>query len=83
MNPNNGLKVEWPVKFWRGKAIFKINCFVYLLQIRPFREAHLNRGQDKELKRLSKYLEQIAQLDDFSSLDHNKWEKYKSEKRDT
>lgn len=53
------------------------------LKIRPFREAHLNRGKDTELKRLSKYLEQIAQLDDFSSLNHHKWEKYQSEKKDT
>lgn len=49
------------------------------LKIRPFREAHLNRGKDKELKGLSKYLEQIAQLDDFGSVNHDKWEKYMQE----
>lgn len=46
------------------------------LKIRPFKEAHFNRGTDKELKKLAKYLTYIAKLDDFSSLDHRHWERY-------
>lgn len=46
------------------------------LKIRPFREAHLNRSKDKELLKLSKYLKDIASLDDLSQLDHRKWERY-------
>lgn len=46
------------------------------LKIRPFRNAHQNRDKDKELLNLSKYLLKIAELDDFESLDHRKWERY-------
>ncbi|XP_070541109.1 ubiquitin-like domain-containing CTD phosphatase 1 [Ptychodera flava] len=49
------------------------------LRIRPFREAHLNRQHDKELLKLSKYLKNIASLDDFSHLNHKHWEKYRPE----
>ncbi|XP_076031571.1 ubiquitin-like domain-containing C-terminal domain phosphatase 1 [Oratosquilla oratoria] len=47
------------------------------LKIRPFRLAHFNRDTDKELQKLSHYLKDIAALDDLSSLNHGKWEKYK------
>lgn len=47
------------------------------LKIRPFRQAHLNRSCDTELLRLAKYLREIALLDDFTSLNHKHWEKYK------
>lgn len=46
-----------------------------LFQIRPFRQAHFNREKDRELLRLSKYLKDIASLDDFTCLNHKKWEK--------
>jgi len=46
------------------------------LKIRPFKHAHLNRDSDRELLKLSKYLATIATLDDFSKLDHRKWERY-------
>ncbi|XP_068664301.1 ubiquitin-like domain-containing CTD phosphatase [Aristolochia californica] len=44
------------------------------LIIRPFRKAHLNRGGDQELLRLTQYLLAIAELDDLSELNHDKWE---------
>ncbi|XP_032240517.2 ubiquitin-like domain-containing CTD phosphatase 1 [Nematostella vectensis] len=47
------------------------------LKIRPFREAHFNRDKDKELLKLSKYLKNIASLEDFSNLNHKYWESYK------
>jgi len=50
------------------------------LRIRPFKQAHLNRDKDTELLKLSDYLELIAKLDDFSSLNHRRWEEYKSKK---
>lgn len=46
------------------------------LKIRPFRNAHTSRATDRELQRLSNYLHAIAKLDDFTSLNHNKWEHY-------
>ncbi|KAL1450190.1 hypothetical protein WDU94_002637 [Cyamophila willieti] len=46
------------------------------LRIRPFREAHLNRGTDRELKRLARYLDEIANVEDLNSLNHRNWEKY-------
>ena len=49
---------------------------VYLSQIKPFRQAHLNRDTDKELLKLSKYLKDIADLDDFTQLNHKKWERF-------
>ena len=49
---------------------------VFLLQIKPFRQAHLNRDTDKELLKLSKYLKDIADLDDFTQLNHKKWERF-------
>jgi len=49
------------------------------LKIRPFRKAHLNRDSDTELVDLTRYLLAIAELEDFSSLRHSKWEDYISE----
>jgi len=46
------------------------------LRIRPFKDCHINRANDKELSRLGKYLEQIAGMEDFTSLDHKRWEQY-------
>lgn len=46
------------------------------LRIRAFRQAHLNRHKDRELLKLSKYLEAIAALDDFQILNHRHWEDY-------
>lgn len=46
------------------------------LTIRPFRKAHLNRGSDQELVKLTQYLLAIAELPDLSSLDHSMWELY-------
>ncbi|KAK9502035.1 hypothetical protein O3M35_012642 [Rhynocoris fuscipes] len=51
------------------------------LKIRPFKQAHLNRGTDRELLRLSRYLEAISSLDDLSQLNHRHWEKYLSNRR--
>ena len=50
------------------------------LRIAPFRQAHLNRHKDRELLKLSDYLHHIAKLDDFSSLNHRKWEDYRHQK---
>lgn len=46
------------------------------LRIRPFRQAHFNRDTDRELLKLSKYLKDIADCDDFNKLNHRKWESY-------
>ncbi|XP_038065125.1 ubiquitin-like domain-containing CTD phosphatase 1 isoform X1 [Patiria miniata] len=46
------------------------------LKIRPFRQAHKNRDKDKELLRLARYLEDIADLPDLSHLNHRHWESY-------
>ncbi|KAK3908000.1 Ubiquitin-like domain-containing CTD phosphatase 1 [Frankliniella fusca] len=51
------------------------------LRIRPFRQAHMNRQTDRELLKLSKYLKMIAELEDFSTLEHKNWEHYLSDKR--
>jgi len=51
------------------------------LKIRPFRQAHLNRGTDTELLKLSDYLRKIAHhCPDFNSLNHRKWEHYHPKK---
>ncbi|XP_011497075.1 PREDICTED: ubiquitin-like domain-containing CTD phosphatase 1 [Ceratosolen solmsi marchali] len=50
------------------------------LRIRAFKQAHLNRHKDRELLKLSKYLESIASLEDFQILNHRKWEEYRSKK---
>ncbi|GJP36532.1 hypothetical protein CLOM_g8472 [Closterium sp. NIES-68] len=46
------------------------------LTIRPYRRAHANRASDRELARLTEYLLAIADLDDWSQLDHNQWERF-------
>ncbi|KAK1271745.1 Ubiquitin-like domain-containing CTD phosphatase [Acorus gramineus] len=46
------------------------------LIIKPFRKAHLYRGTDQELMKLTRYLLAIAGLDDLSLLDHGYWESY-------
>lgn len=51
------------------------------LRIRPFRNAHTARATDDELLRLSVYLRDIAALDDFSDLDHRRWESYRPPRR--
>jgi ubiquitin-like domain-containing CTD phosphatase 1 len=51
------------------------------LKIRPFRNAHTSRATDRELLRLSEYIEEIAALDDFSSLNHNRWESFLATKK--
>jgi len=50
------------------------------LRIRPFRQAHVNRATDRELVKLSTYLQRIGELQDFSILDHSSWEAYISGK---
>ncbi|XP_065352494.1 ubiquitin-like domain-containing CTD phosphatase 1 [Cloeon dipterum] len=55
------------------------------LKIRPFKNAHQNRAVDRELVQLAGYLKGIAQLDDFTQLNHKHWERFgslhKSKKR--
>lgn len=51
------------------------------LRIRPFRQAHFNRDKDRELLRLAKYLKDIASVEDFTTLNHRKWEKYRSKRK--
>ncbi|XP_067928631.1 ubiquitin-like domain-containing CTD phosphatase 1 [Watersipora subatra] len=51
------------------------------LKIRPFKKAHFNRDTDREMVHLSQYLKDIATLDDFTILNHRKWERYKPRKR--
>ncbi|XP_050310878.1 ubiquitin-like domain-containing CTD phosphatase 1 isoform X2 [Anthonomus grandis grandis] len=52
------------------------------LKIRPFREAHKNRCTDNELLRLSKYIKDLAKFcDDFTTVNHKNWEKYKPKGR--
>ena len=40
----------------------------YIFMVAICREAHKNRGTDRELVGLAKYLTLIAKLDDFSNL---------------
>ncbi|XP_022664836.1 ubiquitin-like domain-containing CTD phosphatase 1 isoform X2 [Varroa destructor] len=46
------------------------------LKIKPFRDAHFTRDEDRELIQLARYLKCIARLDDFTKLRHRKWERY-------
>lgn len=50
------------------------------LKITPFRHAHITRNTDRELLKLSKYLELIAKVDDFQTLNHTKWQEYTAKK---
>lgn len=45
------------------------------LKIKAFREARKNRETDHELLHLSRYLSKIAEMDDFSSLNHRHWQR--------
>ncbi|XP_022344616.1 ubiquitin-like domain-containing CTD phosphatase 1 [Crassostrea virginica] len=51
------------------------------LRIRAFREAHFNRDKDRELLKLSKYLKDIAALNDFTDLNHRHWERYRPKRK--
>ncbi|KAK3086059.1 hypothetical protein FSP39_012867 [Pinctada imbricata] len=51
------------------------------LRIRSFRNAHVNRHIDTELVKLSKYLKDISTLDDFTMLDHGKWDRYRPKRK--
>lgn len=47
------------------------------LKIKAFRQAHLSRDKDTELLKLKKYLKEIAtHCNDFTKLNHRKWEKF-------
>lgn len=50
------------------------------LKIRPFRNAHQNRDKDRELLKLTDYLLEINDVEDFDTLDHRKWESYSFKK---
>lgn len=45
------------------------------LKIRAYRKAHKNRGTDRELLKLTRYLMLIADKD-FTTLNHDRWERY-------
>ena len=80
MNPQNGLKVS----FFLYVPLFQrpLNKDFYLyLKIRPFKNAHMSRGTDKELKKLAKYLRCIATLEDFTLLNHSHWRDYYKSKK--
>ncbi|XP_014260183.1 ubiquitin-like domain-containing CTD phosphatase 1 isoform X1 [Cimex lectularius] len=51
------------------------------LRIKAFKQAHTHRATDRELIRLARYLEAIAPINDFSSLNHKHWEKFLNHKR--
>uniref|UniRef100_UPI00358E3DA6 ubiquitin-like domain-containing CTD phosphatase 1 n=1 Tax=Myxine glutinosa TaxID=7769 RepID=UPI00358E3DA6 len=46
------------------------------LKIKPFMKAHLNRDKDRELLKISQYLDDIASLPDLTVLNHKYWERY-------
>lgn len=50
------------------------------LWIKPFNKSHVKKHKDRELLKISDYLEFIAQVKNFQTLDHNEWEKYRREK---
>ena len=54
---------------------FQLIYVSLLFQIRPFRQAHFNRDKDRELVGLSRYLRDIVPVEDFTTLNHRKWEK--------
>jgi len=45
------------------------------LKIRPFKHAHVNRQTDTELQKLLKYLDLIKDVADFTTLNHDRWER--------
>jgi ubiquitin-like domain-containing CTD phosphatase 1 len=52
------------------------------LRIRPFRNGPANQNVDCELIGLAQYLSAIAKVDDFTTLNHRKWERYLLEHSD-
>eukprot|EP00958_Prasinococcus_capsulatus_P005557 scaffold538_cov412-Prasinococcus_capsulatus_cf.AAC.9 len=46
------------------------------LKVRPYKNAFFNYDRDRELRRLTRYLEHIATFPDFSVLEHREWERY-------
>ncbi|KAL5222454.1 hypothetical protein ABZP36_027167 [Zizania latifolia] len=46
------------------------------LVIKPYKRTHSNRSTDQELVKLTQYLLTIAELEDFSNLDHSAWESF-------
>ena len=62
MNPQQGLKI----RAFRCKSMKGLQSPSH--QFADLREAHKNRGTDRELVGLAKYLTLIAKLDDFSNL---------------
>lgn len=80
MNPQNGLKVSF---FFMCSSIPKTleKHFYLYLKIRPFKNAHMSRSTDKELKKLAKYLKCIATLEDFTLLNHSHWRDYYKSKK--
>lgn len=45
--------------------------------IRSFRDAHVTRKEDEELKYLTEYLDDIALVEDLSEKDHGNWEEHR------
>lgn len=52
------------------------------LRIKPFRHAHTNRGSDRELLKLAKYLRTIADHENLSLINHRNWEKVVNKRKD-
>ncbi|KAH9512573.1 Ubiquitin-like domain-containing CTD phosphatase 1 [Bulinus truncatus] len=52
------------------------------LRIKAFRDSRVNRFTDKELIKLSEYLTIIAELEDFTILDHKQWREYRKRESD-
>ena len=46
------------------------------LTIKPYKNAYKNKNNDKELLYLTKYLINIAKLNDFKGINHDKWKQY-------
>lgn len=64
------------VLYWEGNVTQYWKAASLNFQIRPFKKAHFNRDKDRELLHLTRYLQDIADLEDFTVLDHRKWERY-------
>ncbi|GFS20047.1 ubiquitin-like domain-containing CTD phosphatase 1 [Elysia marginata] len=58
----------------RRNFIMNPNCG---LRIKAFRDSRVNRFTDTELVKLTEYLNAIADLDDFTTLDHRNWRDYR------
>ncbi len=61
-----------------SKYVRATSCWQSGLKIRPCRALTVaaNRHKDDELPRLARYLGAISALEDFTTLDHRKWERY-------